>query len=155
MSRFPAKNVNLTDCRAGPVLVSNIVNSVMPTCSSVRVVPQLLLPPETTTSLALNLEAALPSYRPSLTAALTCPVNSYLSVLGSRTVAFSTGQSTLIFASVIVLLNDYLVAAGKSPLGFLSSFLYSSAGPAALNEVASGAPGNPGYNTNGFPTKAG
>lgn len=49
-----------------------------------------------------------------------------------------TSCSSPIFASVIALLNDRLVAAGKSPLGFLNPFLYSSAGQAALNDVTSG-----------------
>ena len=64
-----------------------------------------------------------------------------------------TSCSSPIFASVIGLLNDRLVANGKSPLGFLNPFLYSSAGSAALNDVTTGS--NPGCNTNGFPAKAG
>jgi len=56
------------------------------------------------------------------------------------------------FASVIALLNDELIAAGKSALGFLNPWLYSTAA-SALNDVTSG--DNPGCNTNGFPAKAG
>jgi subtilase family serine protease len=41
----------------------------------------------------------------------------------SGTVA-GTSCSSPIFASVIALLNDELIAAGKSPLGFLNPFLY-------------------------------
>ncbi|KAI0806616.1 family S53 protease [Fomes fomentarius] len=55
-------------------------------------------------------------------------------------------------ASIISLLNDQLIAAGKSPLGFLNPFLYST-GVSALNDITSGS--NPGCNTNGFPAKAG
>ncbi|KAH8108241.1 peptidase S8/S53 domain-containing protein [Phellopilus nigrolimitatus] len=55
--------------------------------------------------------------------------------------------------TVIVLLNDGLIAAGKSPLGFLNPFLYSAAGQAALDEIASGS--NPGCNTDGFPAGPG
>lgn len=64
-----------------------------------------------------------------------------------------TSCSSPIFASVIALLNDRLVAAGKSPLGFLNPFLYSAAGKAALNDITTG--NNPGCNTNGFPAKTG
>ncbi|KAK7025066.1 family S53 protease [Favolaschia claudopus] len=62
-----------------------------------------------------------------------------------------TSCSSPIFASVIGLINDELIAAGKSPLGFLNPFLYSNA--AALNDVSAGS--NPGCGTDGFPAKAG
>ncbi|KAJ7117680.1 family S53 protease [Mycena epipterygia] len=62
-----------------------------------------------------------------------------------------TSCSSPIFASVIGLLNDQLIAAGKSPLGFLNPWLYSNA--AALNDVTAGS--NPGCGTNGFPAEAG
>jgi len=64
-----------------------------------------------------------------------------------------TSCSSPIFASVIGLLNDRLVAAGKSPLGFLNPFLYSAAGRAALTDVTAGS--NPGCGTNGFTARAG
>jgi len=51
------------------------------------------------------------------------------------------------------LLNDELIAAGKSPLGFLNPFLYSAAGTAALTDITTGS--NPGCNTNGFTARAG
>ena len=69
----------------------------------------------------------------------------------SGTVA-GTSCASPIFASVISLLNDRLIAAGKSPLGFLNPFLYST-GASALNDVTSG--DNPGCNTNGFPAGTG
>ncbi|KAH9923706.1 family S53 protease [Epithele typhae] len=119
---------------------------------------------------------AAPSYQ-------TASIKTYLSALGSTNSGkFNTtgrgfpdvsaqgsnfeivvdGQAELVdgtscaspsFASVVGLLNDRLVAAGKSPMGFLNPFLYSSAGAAALNDVTSGS--NPGCSTNGFPAKAG
>lgn len=49
-----------------------------------------------------------------------------------------TSCSSPIFASVIALLNDKLIAAGKSPLGFLNPFIYSEEGQAALNDIATG-----------------
>ncbi|KAI0927797.1 hypothetical protein AcW1_005223 [Taiwanofungus camphoratus] len=58
-----------------------------------------------------------------------------------------TSCSTPTFASVIALLNDQLIAAGKPVLGFLNPFLYSQ-GSTALNDVTIG--DNPGSNTSGF-----
>ncbi|KAF8958727.1 family S53 protease-like protein [Flammula alnicola] len=72
---------------------------------------------------------------------------------GTAGTVAGTSCSSPIFASVISLLNDRLIAAGKSPLGFLNPFLYSAAGAAALNDITTG--DNPGCNTNGFPAKAG
>lgn len=63
-----------------------------------------------------------------------------------------TSCASPIFASVISLLNDRLIAAGKSPLGFLNPFLYST-GASALNDITTG--DNPGCNTNGFPAGTG
>lgn len=63
-----------------------------------------------------------------------------------------TSAASPLFASVIALVNDRLVAAGKSPLGFLNPFLYST-GASALNDITSGS--NPGCNTDGFSAKAG
>ncbi|KAI0046357.1 family S53 protease [Auriscalpium vulgare] len=64
-----------------------------------------------------------------------------------------TSCSSPIFASVVSLLNDRLIGAGKPVLGFLNPFLYSTAGKAALNDITSGS--NPGCNTNGFTATAG
>ncbi|KAF7329705.1 Family S53 protease-like protein [Mycena kentingensis (nom. inval.)] len=64
-----------------------------------------------------------------------------------------TSASTPVFASVIALLNDELLAAGKPPLGFLNPFLYSAEGRAALNDVTVGK--NPGCGTPGFNATAG
>lgn len=63
-----------------------------------------------------------------------------------------TSCSSPIFASIISLINDRLVAAGKPVLGFFNPFLY---GPAAstFTDITSG--NNPGCNTNGFPAKTG
>ena len=63
-----------------------------------------------------------------------------------------TSAASPTFASIIALLNDRLIAAGKSPLGFLNPFLYST-GASALNDITSGS--NPGCNTNGFPARSG
>ncbi|KAI9443522.1 hypothetical protein H4582DRAFT_1791459, partial [Lactarius indigo] len=50
-------------------------------------------------------------------------------------------------ASIISLLNDFLLASDEAPLGFLNSWLYSQ-GFAAPNDITSGS--NPGFNTKGF-----
>ncbi|KAI1786397.1 peptidase S8/S53 domain-containing protein [Ganoderma leucocontextum] len=63
-----------------------------------------------------------------------------------------TSAASPTFASIIALLNDQLIAVGKSPLGFLNPFLYST-GASALNDITSGS--NPGCNTKGFPAKEG
>ncbi|KAI5118434.1 hypothetical protein M0805_009712 [Coniferiporia weirii] len=79
--------------------------------------------------------------------------NVLIAVNGEGELVEGTSCSSPIFASVIALLNDRLVAAGKSKLGFLNPFLYSSAGAAALNDITSGS--NPGCDTNGFPARKG
>jgi len=68
-------------------------------------------------------------------------------VNGGQTISVEgTSCSSPVFASVIALINDRLVAAGKSPLGFLNPFLYAN--PGALFDITSG--DNPGCQTNGF-----
>ncbi|KAJ7106773.1 family S53 protease [Mycena epipterygia] len=64
-----------------------------------------------------------------------------------------TSCSSPTFASIVALLNDELVAAGKPTLGFLNPFLYSPVGHAALNDVTFGI--NPGCGTDGFPATTG
>ncbi|KAJ7616401.1 family S53 protease [Roridomyces roridus] len=64
-----------------------------------------------------------------------------------------TSCSSPAFASVIALLNDELITAGKSPLGFLNPFLYSTTGRAAFTDITTGT--NPGCSTNGFSARAG
>nr|GAT61289.1 family S53 protease-like protein [Mycena chlorophos] len=59
-----------------------------------------------------------------------------------------TSCASPIFASIIALLNDHLIAAGRPVLGFLNPWLYSPAGSAAFDDVTSG--NNPGCNTTGF-----
>ena len=56
------------------------------------------------------------------------------------------------WASVVALLNDALLNAGKPPLGFINPLLYSE-GAAALNDITSGS--NTGCGAQGFPALAG
>ncbi|KAJ7366057.1 family S53 protease [Mycena albidolilacea] len=62
-----------------------------------------------------------------------------------------TSCSSPIFASVISLINDKLIAAGNPPLGFLNPWLYANAD--ALNDVTTGS--NPGCGAKGFTARAG
>lgn len=58
-----------------------------------------------------------------------------------------TSLSSPIVSSVIALLNDELISAGKPVLGFLNPWLYAN--PQAFNDITTGQ--NPGCNTTGFP----
>ncbi|KAK0481238.1 family S53 protease-like protein [Armillaria novae-zelandiae] len=72
-------------------------------------------------------------------------------VSGGQTSPVSgTSCSSPIFASVISLINDRLIAAGKPVLGFLNPFLYAN--PDALFDITTGS--NPGCGTSGFPAGA-
>ena len=79
-------------------------------------------------------------------------VNFVVDVGGQGQGVSGTSASSPTFASVVALLNDELLNAGKSPLGFLNPLLYST-GAAALNDVTKGS--NPGCGTDGFPALAG
>ena len=79
-------------------------------------------------------------------------VNFETVVGGSVSGASGTSAASPTFASIISLINDRLIAAGKSPLGFLNPFLYSN-GVSALNDITTGS--NPGCGTNGFPATQG
>ena len=57
---------------------------------------------------------------------------------GSTGTVGGTSCASPIFSSVIALINDKLLAAGKSPLGFLNPWLYAN--PQAFNDITSGAP---------------
>jgi hypothetical protein len=62
---------------------------------------------------------------------------------GTNMLTSGTSASSPIFASVIGLLNDQLLNAGKPVLGFLNPWLYAH--PTAFNDITSGS--NPGCNT--------
>ncbi|KAJ6556181.1 family S53 protease [Mycena capillaripes] len=64
-----------------------------------------------------------------------------------------TSCASPIFASMIALVNDRLIAAGKPVLGYLNPFLYSKSGRAAFTDVTSGH--NPGCDTDGFSATVG
>ncbi|KAF8265584.1 subtilisin-like protein [Lactarius quietus] len=58
-----------------------------------------------------------------------------------------TSCATPTAASIITLLNDYLLSTDRPPLGFLNPLLYGHLRP-AMNDITSGS--NPGCNTTGF-----
>ncbi|KAF7986027.1 hypothetical protein HWV62_41376 [Athelia sp. TMB] len=70
---------------------------------------------------------------------------------GSLEPVAGTSCSSPIFSSVIALINDQLLNAGKSPLGFLNPWLYAN--PGAFNDITTGS--NPGCGTKGFPAAKG
>ncbi|KAK0478663.1 family S53 protease-like protein [Armillaria luteobubalina] len=70
---------------------------------------------------------------------------------GQTGLVSGTSASSPIFASMISLINDHLIAAGKPVLGFLNPFLYAN--PTAFFDITTG--NNPGCGTNGFPARAG
>ncbi|PBK70051.1 family S53 protease [Armillaria solidipes] len=72
---------------------------------------------------------------------------------GQAGLVSGTSASSPIFASIISLLNDRLIAAGKPVLGFLNPFLYANLTATAFFDITTG--NNPGCGTNGFPARAG
>jgi tripeptidyl-peptidase-1 len=77
--------------------------------------------------------------------------NAQIFVGGAQTPVFGTSISSPIFASVIALVNDKLLEAGKPVLGFLNPWLYAN--PGALNDITTG--NSLGCGTNGFPAVTG
>ena len=71
---------------------------------------------------------------------------------GNITTIGGTSASSPTFASVISLVNDALLAKGKSPLGFLNPWLYGGAYK-ALTDITGGS--SYGCHTSGFPAQAG
>ncbi|EIW73986.1 subtilisin-like protein [Coniophora puteana RWD-64-598 SS2] len=74
-------------------------------------------------------------------------INFLVEIYGYKSNETGTSASVPTFAGVIALLNDARSNAGKSTLGFLNPWLYSS-GYSALNDITEGT--NPGAGTNGF-----
>ncbi|KAH9024610.1 subtilisin-like protein [Lactarius hengduanensis] len=68
-------------------------------------------------------------------------------IKGRHHVGYGTSASTPLVATIVSLLNDYLISQGKATLGFLNPWLYG-AGMSSLTDITSGS--NPGCNTDGF-----
>lgn len=78
---------------------------------------------------------------------------SFITIFGGRNLILDgTSASAPTAASVIGLVNDALVAAGKSPLGFMNPWLYSN-GTTGFTDVTSGS--SAGCDTAGFPATTG
>lgn len=71
---------------------------------------------------------------------------------GTFTIVDGTSAATPTAASVIALINDALIAAGKPVLGFLNPWLYSTA-HSAFTDITEGSVR--GCNTSGFPAQSG
>ncbi|KAF7319289.1 ATP-binding cassette transporter [Mycena chlorophos] len=93
----------------------------------------------------------VPAYQQEVVAKYIASLNGTYDVFqdGEASLISGTNCATPVFASVIAMLNDELLAAGKAQMGFLNPWLYSAAGRAALNDITTGS--NPGCGTNGFP----
>ncbi|KAI0745406.1 family S53 protease-like protein [Earliella scabrosa] len=79
-------------------------------------------------------------------------VNYQVNIGGQISPVSGTSASAPLFASIVALLNDRLIAQGQSTLGFLNPFLYTM-GRVALDDVSVG--NNPGCGTDGFPATPG
>jgi tripeptidyl-peptidase-1 len=66
---------------------------------------------------------------------------------GNPVLIGGTSAAAPTFAGIVALLNDALIAAGKSPLGFLNPMLYSTGLP-GLRDITQG--NAPGCGTQGF-----
>jgi tripeptidyl-peptidase-1 len=71
---------------------------------------------------------------------------------GTQGVISGTSASTPLTAGIISLVNDALIASGKSPLGFLNPWLYAK-GHKGLTDITSGTPY--GCGTDAFPATEG
>lgn len=65
---------------------------------------------------------------------------------GNFSLSFGTSASAPVFASMINMINEKRLDAGKKPVGFVNTVLYEN--PQVLNDITSGK--NPGCGTNGF-----
>lgn len=72
--------------------------------------------------------------------------NYVVAIDGGFELVYGTSASSPVFGSIITLINNELVAAGKSPVGFINPTLYAY--PDVMNDVTEG--GNEGCGTDGF-----
>ena len=77
--------------------------------------------------------------------------NYAVAVDGSISLVYGTSASSPTFGSVITLINEQRVNAGKSAVGFINPTLYAN--PSILNDITSG--GNQGCGTAGFTAVSG
>ncbi|KAF5334159.1 hypothetical protein D9758_014814 [Tetrapyrgos nigripes] len=85
---------------------------------------------------------------PEYTVDLSFRANYVIGVNGQFHLVFGTSASAPVFASMITLLNDARIAAGKGPVGFVNPAVYSQRFKSAFNDITNGT--NPGCGTEGF-----
>jgi len=79
--------------------------------------------------------------------------NYVIGIDGKFGLVFGTSASSPVVGSLITLINDARLAAGKGPVGFLNPSIYSTAFASAFNDITSG--GNQGCGTPGFTATTG
>ncbi|MCJ1404465.1 hypothetical protein MMC11_007690 [Xylographa trunciseda] len=77
--------------------------------------------------------------------------NYVVAVDGNVTLVYGTSASAPVFGSIITLINEQRVAAGKGAVGFINPTLYAN--PSMLNDITAG--GNQGCGTPGFEAVSG
>lgn len=77
--------------------------------------------------------------------------NYVVAIDGGFELVYGTSASSPVFGSIITLINNELVAAGKSPVGFINPTLYEY--PDVLNDITEGS--NQGCDTDGFESQPG
>ncbi|KAI0261677.1 subtilisin-like protein [Gloeopeniophorella convolvens] len=74
--------------------------------------------------------------------------NYVTAVNGEFSLTFGTSASSPVVGSMIAMINDARIAAGKGPVGFINPAIYSTKFADAFNDITSG--NNPGCGTDGF-----
>ncbi|KAF8895255.1 subtilisin-like protein [Infundibulicybe gibba] len=79
--------------------------------------------------------------------------NYVIGIDGAFSLVFGTSASSPVVGSLITLVNDARIAAGKGPVGFINPAIYSASFQSALNDITTG--GNQGCGTPGFTSTTG
>ncbi|KAI5121353.1 hypothetical protein M0805_000661 [Coniferiporia weirii] len=79
--------------------------------------------------------------------------NYIIGIDGEFELVFGTSCSSPVVGSLITLVNDARIAAGKAPVGFINPTIYSADFVSAFNDITHG--GNQGCGTDGFTAVAG
>lgn len=77
--------------------------------------------------------------------------NYVVAIDGGFELVYGTSASSPVFGSIITLINNELIAAGKNPVGFINPTLYAY--PDVLNDITEGT--NEGCGTDGFSSAPG
>lgn len=79
--------------------------------------------------------------------------NYVIGIDGAFSLVFGTSASSPVVGSLITLINDARLAAGKGPVGFINPSIYSASFASGFNDITSG--GNQGCGTAGFTATTG